>query len=146
MTPTMTYRNLAAAATGKTATTDPCTPCPACGGLECLCRPRFFAGQLLTEADLNRLDHYIVAKNKLHNRYVHGWGVACGMEVLCRACGAQVVVRAGYGRLVWGRLDDSVKVVPPPLVSLEVPARWPSRWVSRTSPAPPESPSARCRT
>ena len=24
------------------------TPCPACGQLECLCRPRFFAGQLLT--------------------------------------------------------------------------------------------------
>ena len=96
MTPTMTYRNLAAAATGKTATTDPCTPCPACGGLECLCRPRFFAGQLLTEADLNRLDHYIVAKNKLHNRYVHGWGVACGMEVVCSACGDQVIVRPGY--------------------------------------------------
>ena len=94
MTPTTTYRNLAA--TGQTVTTDPCTPCPACGGLECLCRPRFFAGQLLTEADLNRLDHYIVAKNKLHNRYVHGWGVACGMEVVCSVCGDQVVVRAGY--------------------------------------------------
>ena len=38
--------------------------CPACGGLECLCRPRFFAGQLLTEEDLNRLEHYIIEKNK----------------------------------------------------------------------------------
>jgi hypothetical protein len=106
MTPTMTYRNLAAAATGKTVTTDPCTPCPACGGLECLCRPRFFAGQLLTEADLNRLDHYIVAKNKLHNRYVHGWGVACGMEVVCSTCGDQVIVRAGYALSPCG--DDIV--------------------------------------
>ena len=60
--------------------------CPACGGLQCLCRPRFFAGQLLTEEDLNRLDHYIVEKNKLHNRYLHGWGVVCGLEVVCHPC------------------------------------------------------------
>ena len=31
-------------------------PCPDCGGLECLCRPRFFAGQLLTEETMNQLD------------------------------------------------------------------------------------------
>ena len=41
---------------------DPRPVCPVCGGLECLCRPRFFAGQLLTEDDLNRLEHYVVAK------------------------------------------------------------------------------------
>ncbi|HEV8495424.1 MAG TPA: hypothetical protein VGQ56_01095 [Gemmatimonadaceae bacterium] len=71
--------------------------CPACGGLECLCRPRFFAGQLLTEEDLNRLDHYIVAKQKLHNRYLHGWGVVCGLDVMCDACGeGSVIVRSGY--------------------------------------------------
>ena len=35
---------------------DPSTPrCPACNGLKCLCRPRFFPGQLLTDDDLNRL-------------------------------------------------------------------------------------------
>jgi hypothetical protein len=106
MMPTRTYKNLAAASAGKTATGDPCTPCPVCGGLECLCRPRFFAGQLLTETDLNRLDHYIVAKNKLHNRHLHGWGVACGMEVVCDACGNQVVVRAGYALSPCG--DDIV--------------------------------------
>ncbi|MEO8049675.1 MAG: hypothetical protein ABI833_04600 [Acidobacteriota bacterium] len=97
MTPTTTYSNLAAAArSGKTTSPDPCLPCPVCGGLECLCRPRFFAGQLLTEVDLNRLENYIVAKNKLHNRYLHGWGVACGMEVVCNPCGNQVIVRSGY--------------------------------------------------
>lgn len=63
---------------------DPCPPkCPSCGGLECLCRPRFFPGQLLTDRDLNLLTRYIVEKNKLHNRYLHGWGVACGLEVTC---------------------------------------------------------------
>ena len=73
-----------------------CQPCPDCGGLQCLCRPRFFAGQLLTEQDLNRLDHYIVEKNKLHNRHLVGWGVVCGLEVLCDQCGDGVRVTPGY--------------------------------------------------
>jgi hypothetical protein len=87
---------------------DPCAPrCPACGGLECLCRPRFFPGQLLTEDDLNRLVGYVVDKNKLHNRYLHGWGVACGLEVVCDGCEpTQVVVRTGYALSPCG--DDIV--------------------------------------
>ena len=68
-----------------------CQPCPECGGLECLCRPRFFAGQLLTEQDLNRLEDYILAKNRLHNRYLVGHGVVCGLEVTCSPCGASTV-------------------------------------------------------
>jgi hypothetical protein len=73
--------------------------CPECGGLQCLCRPRFFAGQLLTEEDLNRLENYIVKKNKLHNRYLHGWGVVCGLDVVYNPCvdqSDQVIVKAGY--------------------------------------------------
>jgi hypothetical protein len=80
-------------------TCDPRPPCPSCGGLECLCRPRFFAGQLLTDEDLTRLDHYIQAKNRLHNRFLHGWGVACGLEVVCGVCGpdyGHVLVKPGY--------------------------------------------------
>jgi hypothetical protein len=73
-----------------------CQPCPDCGGLECLCRPRFFAGQLLTEQDLNRLDQYIVAKNQLHNRYLVGSGVVCGLEVKCSPCANTVSVSSGY--------------------------------------------------
>ena len=73
-----------------------CQPCPDCGGLECLCRPRFFAGQLLTEQDLNRLDQYIVAKNQLHNRYLVGHGVVCGLDVLCSPCANTVSVSSGY--------------------------------------------------
>jgi hypothetical protein len=79
---------------------DPRPVCPACGALECLCRPRFFAGQLLSEEDLNRLDHYIVAKNRLHNRHLFGSGVACGLEVVCGKCdpagGGTIVVKPGY--------------------------------------------------
>jgi hypothetical protein len=79
----------------KTPCDHPLEQCPECGGLECLCRPRFFAGQLLTDEDLNRLDHYMVAKNKLHNRYLFGWGVVCGLEVVCNPCN-MVAVRPGY--------------------------------------------------
>src|SRR5215831_10675716 len=79
---------------------DPRPVCPACGGLECLCRPRFFAGQLLSDEDLNRLDHYVVAKNRLHNRYLFGTGVVCGLEVVCSTCdpagGDSVIVKTGY--------------------------------------------------
>lgn len=72
-----------------------CCPDGRCG-LECLCRPRFFAGQLLTDQDLRRLDSYIVGKNRLHNRYLHGTGVVCGLEVVCNPCDDTVTVRPGY--------------------------------------------------
>ena len=56
--PTNIYRP-AATPRPRTAS-DPCaSPCPECGGLQCLCRPRFFAGQLLTDEDLNRLDQLL---------------------------------------------------------------------------------------
>jgi len=80
--------------------------CPVCGGLECLCRPRFFAGQLLTEDDLNRLERYIIGKNKLHNRYLHGTGVVCGLEVSCHQCKGFVNVKSGYALSPCG--DDIV--------------------------------------
>jgi len=68
-----------------------------CGSLEALCRPRWVAGMVIQETDLNRLDYYIGAKHRLHNRYVHGTGVVCGMEVSCHECGAgRVRVGGGY--------------------------------------------------
>jgi hypothetical protein len=92
-TPTTTAR----APSGPDTCKDDLPPCPVCEGLECLCRPRFFPGQLLTDDDLNRLQRYIVGKNKLHNRYLHGWGVACGLEVVCDPCkSTNVIVRTGY--------------------------------------------------
>src|SRR5687768_10542088 len=86
------------------------TPCPACGGLECLCRPRFFAGQLLTDQDLNRLDGYIRKKNRLHNRYMHGWGVVCGLEATCHDCENLVSVSSGYAVTPCG--DDVILCEP----------------------------------
>jgi hypothetical protein len=73
-----------------------CGGCDTCDSLQCLCRPRFFAGQLVTDADFNRLDQYLVGKDRLHNRYLHGTGVVCGLEVVCNPCDDTVTVRPGY--------------------------------------------------
>jgi len=70
--------------------------CPACVGLECLDRTRYFSGQLLTEADLNNEQSYWLAKSRLHNRFLHGWGVVCGMQVVCSECDGWVTVKPGY--------------------------------------------------
>ena len=60
-------------------------------------RPQFFAGQLLTEADLQLLGDYTVAKNRLHNRYLFGDGVVCGLFVTCPPCASgKVTVKPGY--------------------------------------------------
>ncbi|MEO0442670.1 MAG: hypothetical protein AAFZ92_02875, partial [Pseudomonadota bacterium] len=81
---------------GQLGTCDTHSPCCAdCGAVECLCRPRFFAGQLLSEQDLNRLDQYIKNKNRLHNRNQQGWGVVNGLKVLCDPCG-EIKVTEGY--------------------------------------------------
>jgi hypothetical protein len=55
----------------------------------------------------------MVAKNKLHNRYLHGWGVVCGMEVVCSPCNNLVTVQPGYALSPCG--DDIVVCSPAPV-------------------------------
>jgi hypothetical protein len=60
-------------------------------------RPKFFAGQLLTEDDLSALTAYTIAKDRLHNRHLFGAGVVCGLRVSCDPCGGgTVTVNPGY--------------------------------------------------
>lgn len=76
----------------------------ACGDIGCatcrnqgFVRPRFFAGQLLTEEDLQQIVDYSVAKHRLHNQRLWGDGVVCGLEVTCHPCGGGTVqVNPGY--------------------------------------------------
>ena len=94
----------------RSASVASCAPpeayCSTCGMLECLCRPRFFAGQVLSADDLNRLDAYIRGKHRLHNRQLHGFGVVNGLEVTCNPCGDGVTVSCGYALSPCG--DDIV--------------------------------------
>lgn len=121
----------------------PLPPCPVCGGLECLCRPRFFAGQLLTDEDLNRLDRYIIEKNRLHNRYLHGWGVVCGLEVVCHPCPDHVTVRIGYALAPCG--DDIIvcRDEPVPICELIHKCRPPEPPGECVPPRPAPDPACR---
>src|ERR1041385_7535280 len=114
---------------------DPCA-CPPCAGLECLCRPRYFAGQLLTDQTLTELDRYIVEKNKLHNRYLHGWGVVCGLEVVCAPCD-KVTVRAGYALSPCGEDIIVCKDVTVPVCELIQKCKDKERREQECEPYPP---------
>jgi hypothetical protein len=50
---------------------------------EGLQRPRYFARQLVTPAELNLESRYFIERLRRHNRLLHGWGVVCGLQV-CR--------------------------------------------------------------
>lgn len=82
--------------TRNTRQVDNSCSCPACTLLDCLQRPRFFAGQLISETDLNSQVDYMLAKQRLHNRYLHGVGTVCGLEVVCNNCDGYVTIMPGY--------------------------------------------------
>jgi hypothetical protein len=44
-------------------------------------RVRYFPRQLLTADDMRLEQEYFREKQRRHNRFVHGWGVVCGLEV-----------------------------------------------------------------
>jgi hypothetical protein len=52
---------------------------------KCLSKPltrnRYFAGQVLTADDLQNEQSYLQEKHRLHNRFLHGTGVVCGLVV-----------------------------------------------------------------
>jgi hypothetical protein len=61
-------------------------------GVTTMVRPRFFPGQLLVDGDLQLLVDYTSLKSRLHNRFLHGAGVVCGLQVGCHPCGGGKVV------------------------------------------------------
>ena len=58
-------------------------------------RPRFFTGQLLTADDLQQEQDYFQGKNRLHNRFLHGWGIVDGLSITVDQ-GTAVVVSPGF--------------------------------------------------
>jgi hypothetical protein len=45
-------------------------------------RSRYFHGMLLTDDDFRAEQEYHLAKQRLHNRYLHGYGTVCGLAVV----------------------------------------------------------------
>lgn len=56
-------------------------------------RNRFFSGKHLTAEDLQLEQEYFREKLKLHNRYLHGFGVVSGLDV--SNCSRDVVISPG---------------------------------------------------
>jgi hypothetical protein len=44
-------------------------------------RPSFFTGQLVGADDFQREQDYFRGKARLHNRFLHGWGIVSGLDV-----------------------------------------------------------------
>lgn len=59
-------------------------------------RPSFFDGQLLAAADLTAIYDYHREMRWLHNRALHGWGIALGLRVKGAAGDRTVTVTPGY--------------------------------------------------
>jgi predicted flap endonuclease-1-like 5' DNA nuclease len=77
-----------------------------CCELDCLEAPRFFCGQLLTDALLEDLKEWTRARIALA-RYRDGWGVVCGLDMCCdEASPGGIVIRPGYALSCCG--DDIV--------------------------------------
>jgi hypothetical protein len=59
-------------------------------------RPRYYARQLITPDDMTLEQDYFRAKLRRHNRYLHGWGVVCGADVVLATKPWKVIVKTGY--------------------------------------------------
>src|SRR6185295_4406209 len=78
-------------------------------------RPRYYARQLVTPDDLTLEADYFRTRLRRHNRYLHGWGVVCGAEVVPayfvdntnekKPKPWKVIVKAGY---VLGPYGDEI--------------------------------------
>src|SRR5688500_3191421 len=80
-------------------------------------RIRYFAGRHMTARDFRDGDAYHRTMRHLHNRVLHGWGVACGLDVRLHArpeCG--VVVSCGLAIDCCGR-----EVLVPKTVAQRIP-------------------------
>lgn len=86
--------------TTKTATNPNRAPAPStesCCRLMSFERPNYFAGHLLTDADLLLEQRYVREKRKLYHRSLHGSGVVCGLRLTCdHHCAGSIFVGSGY--------------------------------------------------
>ena len=82
-------------------------------------RPAFFDGQRLAAADLGAAQDYHRELRWLHNRSLHGWGIAFGLGVSGARGGETVRVLPGYALDCLGRdlVLDSALDLPIPSVS-----------------------------
>src|SRR5260370_20123030 len=95
-----------------TATQQSCAPDTS--GLE---RVNYFPRQIMTVDDMVTEADYFREKLRRHNRYLHGWGVVCGLDVspAPTAGAATVQIGGGYALDPYG---DEIYVGDPVLLDL----------------------------
>lgn len=80
-------------------------------------RVRYFPRQLLTADDLRLEQEYFREKQRRHNRFLHGWGVACGLDVRADNAAGPLAVRVCPGYAL-GPQGDEIYV--PAAVTLDL--------------------------
>jgi|CXWL01.1.fsa_nt_gi hypothetical protein len=71
----------------------------------CLERVRYFPRQLITAVDMLDEQNYFLEKLRRHNRFIHGWGIVCGLSVKAAATTAlpwQAAICPGYALSAFG--------------------------------------------
>jgi len=69
-------------------------------------RVRYFPRQLLTADDMRIEQEYFREKQRRHNRFLHGWGVVCGLEVRADAEAGPLAVRICPGYALGPQGDE----------------------------------------
>lgn len=72
-------------------------------------RVRYFPRQLLTADDMRIEQEYFRDKQRRHNRFLHGWGVVCGLEVKLDSTASPLAVRVCPGYAL-GPCGDEIYV------------------------------------
>lgn len=83
-------------------------------------RTHFFPRQIVTADDLTQDQEYFREKLRRHNRFLHGWGVVCGLEVTpdpIQLAPWRIQIGAGYALDPWG---NDIHVAEPIQLNLAV--------------------------
>lgn len=115
-------------------TMDSCCDAPLA---QCCERVRYFPRQLLTADDMRAEQEYFRERQRRHNRFLHGWGVVCGLEVKAPAekdSNRQVTVCPGYAITPQG---DEVWIAAPVQFDFRTKLQRPEPCATRWS-CPPE--------
>lgn len=100
---------------------------------------RYFSRQLITAEDMTAEQEYFREKFRRHNRYLHGWGVVCGCEVVAVPQGKAWEVQVCPGYVITPQGDE---ILIPKAVSFDLVGDWRQASDPCARPMPCVSPGA----
>ena len=67
-------------------------------GAKQLERARYYSRQLMTADDMTVDQEYFQEKLRRHNRFLHGWGIVCGLDIIVdpKLGGLNLLINPGY--------------------------------------------------